>query len=122
LKTPDRGDIGDLDDLSDGDCTHPGSETAERYDWPSQARPVQLPPDSFSTWAYIAGRGAGKSKSASEYVRASATARVEHIAVVGRTFSDVRDNCFEHHKSGLLTVIPPEQVADYRKSLAAAVS
>ena len=50
-------------------------------------------------------------------MRASAAARVEHIAVIGRTHTDVREICFEHQKSGLLTVTPPELVADYRKSL-----
>ncbi len=91
---------------------------ALRYDWPTWARPEQLPPDDgeWSTFLYLAGRGAGKTRSASEWVRKMAR---EHpgcrVAVVARTAADGRDVCIEG-ESGLLTVHPPSERPLYEPS------
>jgi hypothetical protein len=71
-------------------------------DWLLAARADQLPPcpalGDWTTWAVIGGRGAGKTRTGAEWVRALAlgdpafTARpVGRIALIGETFADVRD-------------------------------
>jgi phage terminase large subunit-like protein len=72
--------------------------------WRQVARPEQLAPDGeWLTWAYLAGRGAGKTRSAAEWIIERA---LEHpgcrIALVGRTPADVRDVMIEG-ESGILT-------------------
>lgn len=95
----------------------------DRYDWPSHARPQQLPPPSYRTLILRAGRGGGKTRAAAEEVRTWVTrpptdgARAVHIAVLASGHREVRDLCFEHPRSGLLAVIPPELITDYRKGL-----
>ncbi|MCJ2033149.1 DNA-packaging protein [Methylobacterium sp. J-068] len=83
-------------------------------DWLHAARDDQLPPcparDHWTTWAVIGGRGAGKTRTGAEWVRALAlgdpafTARpVGRIALVGETFADVRDVMVDG-PSGLLAL------------------
>jgi phage terminase large subunit-like protein len=62
-------------------------------DWPSQARPEQLPPDGdWAIWLVLAGRGFGKTRCGAEWVRAQAEAGLaSRIALVGPTNADVRD-------------------------------
>lgn len=73
-------------------------------EWRKLARPEQLPPPGeWLTWAYIAGRGAGKTRSAAELTHEWATAAKVRIALVGRTPADVRDIMIEG-ESGLLAV------------------
>ena len=70
------------------------------------ARPEQLPTDdNWSTWLYLAGRGAGKTRTAAEWLawQAIRTPNVR-CAVVAATFADVRDTCVEG-ESGLLTIL-----------------
>lgn len=57
------------------------------------ARPEQLPPQGdWAIWLFLAGRGAGKSKAASEWVVGEIQAgRAKRIALVGRTVGDTRD-------------------------------
>jgi phage terminase large subunit-like protein len=73
--------------------------------WRDIARPEQLPPPGqWLVWAYIAGRGAGKTRSAAEWVTEKALAHPGcRIALVGRTPADVRDVMIEG-ESGLLAV------------------
>ena len=41
-----------------------------RYLWPAFARPPQIPPEGdWLTWLYLAGRGAGKTRAAAEWIR-----------------------------------------------------
>ncbi len=82
---------------------------ALRYDWETWARPEQLPPDEgdWTVFLYLAGRGAGKTRSAAEWVRKVAMRHPGcRIAVVARTAADVRDVCVEG-ESGILAVHPP---------------
>ncbi len=74
-------------------------------EWRDIARPEQLPPDSqWLVWAFIAGRGAGKTRSAAEWTHERAMANPKcRIALVGRTPADVRDVMIEG-ESGLLAV------------------
>jgi phage terminase large subunit-like protein len=60
--------------------------------WRELARPEQLMPDGdWFAWAFIAGRGAGKTRSAAEAVIEIAQKPNLRIALVGRNPADVRD-------------------------------
>ncbi len=88
-----------------------GPELARlHHDWPLFARPDQWPPPDgpWTTWLAIGGRGAGKTRSGAEWVRARALglwgeAPAGRIALVGETFADVRDVMIEG-LSGLLAI------------------
>jgi len=70
------------------------------------ARSEQIPTDDeWSVWLYLAGRGAGKTRTAAEWITWQATRNPKtRWAVLGATFSDVRDTCAEG-ESGLLTIL-----------------
>lgn len=63
------------------------------------------------TWLYIAGRGAGKTRTAAEWVTDKAVEAPVRIAVVAPTFGDGRDTCIEGD-SGLLQVVKRYRVLD----------
>jgi phage terminase large subunit-like protein len=86
-------------------------------DWRSLARPEQLPPDGdWSTWLYSGGRGTGKTRAGSEWVRGQAeAATVSRIALVGPTASDVRDVMVEGD-SGILAICPNSNRPVYEPS------
>lgn len=71
-----------------------------------QARPEQIPSlDDWGVWLYLAGRGAGKTRTAAEWVAWQAITQAgTRWAVVAATFGDVRDTCAEG-ESGLITVL-----------------
>ncbi len=71
--------------------------------WQQIARPEQLPPaGDWLAWAFVAGRGAGKTRSAAEWVVEKALTHPGcRIALVGRTPADVRDVMIEG-ESGIL--------------------
>ncbi|MFZ2029318.1 MAG: terminase family protein [Vitreimonas sp.] len=62
-------------------------------DWRFWARPEQLPPDGdWRVWAFIGGRGAGKTRSGSEWIsRLARKGLARRIALIGPTFHDVRE-------------------------------
>ena len=80
---------------------------AERQAWLDTARPEQLPPNEtdWSYWLYLAGRGAGKTRSCAEWLadKAITNPGTRH-AIVAKTFSDGRDTCVEG-ESGILGVL-----------------
>lgn len=80
-------------------------EVVQPPEWREIARPEQLPPDGkWLTWAFIAGRGAGKTRSAAEWAHARAMENPGcRIALVGRTPADVRDVMIEG-ESGILAI------------------
>jgi phage terminase large subunit-like protein len=84
--------------------------TEFEYDWHFWARPAQLPPDPpWTHWGIIAGRGAGKTRSAAEWVRDIAKAMPGSIgALVGRTAKDVRDTMVEQGPSSIINISPPD--------------
>ena len=80
-----------------------------RYAWDLFARGSQKPPPGdWVTWLYMAGRGAGKTRTASEWIRQRVYDGAQRIALVGRTPADVRDVMIEGD-SGLLNVFPSHE-------------
>ena len=80
---------------------------AARYRWKvEQARAEQLPPQGdWTTWLYMAGRGAGKTRTAAEWLAWEAIRQpLTRWAIVAPTFSDARDTCAEG-ESGVLSVL-----------------
>jgi phage terminase large subunit-like protein len=89
------------------------------WDWSMWGRPEQLPPEgSWNIWIYLAGRGAGKTRSAAEWVREQAKYTTEgqrRFALVARTAADVRDVIVEG-ESGIMNVTPPSERPLYEPS------
>lgn len=92
-----------LADLSDADL-----EQLE-YDWRFWARQEQIAPDGdWLTWVINAGRGFGKTRAGSEWVREQVEAGRKRIALIGETYKDlVEVMCFGD--SGLESVFPEHQ-------------
>ena len=91
---------------------------AWRMTWIQKAHKHQaLPPgDWWSIWLMLAGRGAGKTRTAAEQIAWWAyTEPGTRWLVAAPTSADVRATCFEGD-SGLLTIIPKGLVADYNKT------
>jgi predicted phage terminase large subunit-like protein len=90
------------------DQLSPEALQALQWDWASWARPEQLaPPGDWSVWAILAGRGWGKTRTATEFIRAEVEAgRARHVALVARTSADIRD-VVVGGPSGLLNIGPP---------------
>lgn len=88
-----------------------------RFDWPVRARPDQLPPPPpWLTWLILGGRGAGKTRSGAEWVRALVTAgQAGRIALIGETYEDVREVMIEG-ESGLMNISPPDMRPAYQSS------
>lgn len=92
---------------------------AWRMNWfQKQHKHQVLPPgDWWSIWLMLAGRGAGKTRTAAEQIGWWAWEQPgTRWLVAAPTSSDVRSTCFEGD-SGLLTVIPSALVAEYNKAL-----
>lgn len=86
--------------------------------WVSGAHPYQIPPpleQDYHVWMMLAGRGAGKTRSAAEalwwwcWVTPNSRA-----LVLAPTSNDLKFTCFEG-VSGLLACIPEQLVVDYNK-------
>lgn len=88
------------------------------YDWPTWARADQLPPEvgtdgtPWRVWMILGGRGAGKTRTGAEWIRAKALGhdsarglRARRIALIGETQADVRRVMLEG-VSGLLAIHP----------------
>lgn len=78
------------------------------YDWKFWARPEQLPPPGrWTTWGIISGRGAGKTRSAGEFVREEVeSGRSQHPILIGADAEDVRKVMVEG-ESGIMAISPP---------------
>jgi len=89
------------------------------WDWSAWGRPEQQAPEGdWAIWAYIAGRGAGKTRTAAEWVREQAkytTDGQRRFALVARTAADVRDVIVEG-ESGIMNVTPPSERPLYEPS------
>ena len=90
------------------------------WDWSVWARPEQLPPPDvdWNVWLVLAGRGFGKTRLASEWVREQAkytTDGQRRFALVARTAADVRDVIVEG-ESGIMNVSPPSEKPLYEPS------
>ena len=92
--------------------------------WPRRSTPGRSgrgptsshPPGAWRVWLLRRGRGAGKTRAGAEWVRAGVEAgSYRRIALVGRTWADVRDVMVEG-ESGILAVCPPWCYPDYQPS------
>ena len=91
---------------------------AWRMTWfKTQHKHQTLPPGEWwSIWLMLAGRGAGKTRTAAEQIAWWAYENPgTRWLVAAPTSADVRATCFEGD-SGLMTVIPKSLVADYNKT------
>ncbi|HEX8469562.1 MAG TPA: terminase family protein [Brevundimonas sp.] len=74
------------------------------HDWRFTARPEQTAPEGdWQVWAYIAGRGAGKTRSGAEWVREKIKGGARRLALIAPTAGDARDVMVEGD-SGVLSV------------------
>ncbi len=74
------------------------------------------PPGDWTIWLLLAGRGAGKTRTAAETIGEWAAMQPgTRWLVSAPTYGDLIGVCFEG-ESGLLNVIPRELVASYNKS------
>jgi phage terminase large subunit-like protein len=87
-------------------------------DWRFLARPDQLPPPGdWRIWLYMAGRGAGKTRAAAEYVIAQIRAgRRREVGGLGPTADSVRRVMVEG-PSGVLACAPNDFRPDYEPSV-----
>jgi predicted phage terminase large subunit-like protein len=87
-------------------------------EWVSGAHAYQIPPPleiDYTVWMMLAGRGAGKTRSAAEALWWWAwLVPGSRCLVLAPTSNDVKFTCFEG-QSGLLSVIPQQLVVDYNK-------
>jgi len=92
-----------------------------RLKWLAVANSHQIEPegDWWTIWLLLAGRGAGKTRGAAEWLWWQAWSNPKTRWLVSApTSGDVRDVCFEGD-SGLLSVVPPELIVEnngYNKS------
>ena len=86
--------------------------------WVASAHKYQIPPpleQDYTIWMMLAGRGAGKTRSAAEALWWWAwTNAGSRCLVLAPTSNDIKHTCFEG-QSGLLACIPVELVVDYNK-------
>lgn len=84
------------------------------YAWQAWARPDQVAPtgDKWLTWLLLGGRGAGKTRTGAEFIRAEVKSGAGLIGMVAPTAADARDIMVEG-PSGLLKVCGPRDV-DYK--------
>ena len=90
-----------------------------RIKWLTIANKHQIPPsgDWWTIWLLLAGRGAGKTRTAAEWLWNEAWSKPNTRWLVSApTSGDVRDVCFEGD-SGLLNVTPNELIENYTRSL-----
>lgn len=88
---------------------------ARRTLWAAElARPEQLPDDGdWTTWLYLAGRGAGKTRTAAEWIAWQASIQDNtRWAIIAPTFGDVRDVCAEG-ESGVIPILRQYGNLDY---------
>jgi phage terminase large subunit-like protein len=91
-------------------------ETA-KFGWRAKARPSQLPPPGdWNGWLVLAGRGFGKTRTASEWIHEQVQAGAAgRIALVSSTAADCRDVLIEG-QSGLLATAPSWCRPEYEPS------
>lgn len=86
--------------------------------WLTEAHAHQIEPmGDWTIWLLLAGRGAGKSRCAAEWIAGEAWDDPGSRSLVAApTGADIRDTCFEG-ESGLMSVIPDKLIRDYNRSL-----
>lgn len=87
-----------------------------RYRWSFWARQEQLPPDGdWQFWSYIAGRGAGKTRTGAEFVREKVKAGCKRIALVAPTNDDFH-KVMVMGDSGIIACCPPWDKPEYNEN------
>lgn len=88
------------------------------YHWAMQARDAQYPPEGqWRIWLIMAGRGFGKTRAGSEWVRMIAEQHSDaRIALISASLAEARAVMVEG-ESGLLACSPPDQRPLYDASL-----
>ena len=94
---------------------------SRRVRWKHQlARQEQIPTEdkSWTTWLYLAGRGAGKTRTAAEWLAWQASSQPKtRWAIVAPTYSDARDTCAEG-ESGIVSILRQYgTLKDYNRSI-----
>lgn len=80
---------------------------ALKYRWSLHARREQRDPATdYLVWLYLAGRGAGKTRTGAELVREWASRNAKRISLIAPTAGDARDIMVEG-ESGIMAVSPP---------------
>ena len=99
-------------------CLSPSEAEELRFHWRLWARAEQLPPPGdWQTWLVCAGRGFGKTRAGSEWVRLQAKRNPDaRIALVGSSISEVRAVMVEG-ESGILATSPPRRMPVFEPSL-----
>lgn len=84
------------------------------YDWKFWARPNQLPPaGDWDGWLILAGRGTGKTRTGSEFIRSEVEAgRARRIGLIGETSADGRGVMITG-ETGILSVCPPSNMPEF---------
>lgn len=97
----------------------PAEKAVLRYSWRFWARPNQLvdmEDSSWTTWLALCGRGWGKTRMLSEWIRERVEAEGDiRIALIGPTAASTRD-VIVRGKSGLVSCCPPWMKAEYSPS------
>lgn len=79
------------------------------HDWRFWARPEQIAPEGdWLTWVINAGRGFGKTRAGSEWVREQVAAGRKRIALIGETYKDLVE-VMVYGDSGIASVFPDHQ-------------
>lgn len=91
------------------------------WDWSMWGRPEQIPPDddSWDVGLFMAGRGAGKTRSAAEWIRMKARDTSQgplRFLLVARTAADVREVIVEG-ESGIIACSPEWEKPEYKPSI-----
>jgi len=86
-------------------------------EWLVWARPEQLAPEgAWTTWLYMGGRGAGKTRAGAEWIRARVVSGIgRRIALVASTAADARDVMIEG-ESRLLAISPAWERPNFEPS------
>lgn len=89
----------------------------DRYDWRgARARPEQIQPDQYRTWAVISGRGYGKTELGSQAVREWCAKPDQRIAIMAANHQSLRDVNLDG-PSGLRKVFPESEIRSVKTGL-----
>lgn len=102
----------------DGQSVHDRLAVMAHLNWLEGAHGYQIPPPlehAYTVWMMLAGRGAGKTRSAAEALWWWAWIhKGSRSLVLAPTSNDIKFTCMEG-ASGLLACIPQELIEDYNK-------
>ncbi len=118
MRIPDiRKTIGEKQFVDYVNTLGPDELTELLFDWESWARESQLEPlGDWSIWLFLAGRGAGKTRTGAEWIRKREKKRLaKRIALVSQSAADARDVMVEG-EAGILSIYPKRDRPLYEPS------